>query len=211
MITKRKWAALLCLVFLTQACNNTLKNAYYDKEVRNWASQSIAADQPLLQTLFLVGNIGSLNLLQNRSPTLQILQKDLEKADDNSTLIFLGNNIAPKGLRAKKSDDRASGEAQLEKQFQAISNFKGQTFYIPGHLDWKAGQKKGLKAVKRQENFIEKHFNRNLPDEDDWNNYFLPDDGCGDPIKVKLHKDIVLVFIDSQWWLQDWKKGIRNQ
>jgi len=33
-----------------------------------------------------------------------------------------------------------------------------------------------------------------------------PNDGCGDPKVVKINKDLVFVFVDTQWWLQDWSK-----
>ena len=35
---------------------------------------------------------------------------------------------------------------------------------------------------------------------------FLPNNACGDPDKEKITTDIRLVFMDSQWWLEDWKR-----
>ncbi|MEM8906741.1 MAG: hypothetical protein AAGD05_02745, partial [Bacteroidota bacterium] len=33
---------------------------------------------------------------------------------------------------------------------------------------------------------------------------FYPGKGCADPKVVKINKDLVFVFLDSQWWFQDW-------
>ena len=34
----------------------------------------------------------------------------------------------------------------------------------------------------------------------------FPNNACADPKVIKIHKDLVFVFLDSQWWLQDWSK-----
>ena len=52
--------------------------------------------------------------------------------------------------------------------------------------------------MKREAKYIEKHENGNVE--------FLPNKGCPGPVKVKLKKDVLLVIIDTQWWLHKWDK-----
>ncbi|WP_196215926.1 hypothetical protein, partial [Microbacterium sp. ZXX196] len=64
------------------------------------------------------------------------------------------------------------------------------------------------KGVKRQENFIQSYLNnrRGKPDKEEWENYFLPQDGCSGPEVIELNDNVVVIAVDSQWWLTDWDK-----
>ncbi|HEY5826239.1 MAG TPA: metallophosphoesterase, partial [Cyclobacteriaceae bacterium] len=75
----------------------------------------------------------------------------------------------------------------------------------PGNHDWRGW---GLKGIKDQEKYIESYLNqrRGKENKDDWENYFLPDDGCSGPQAVELNDDVVILVVDSQWWLADWDK-----
>ena len=63
----------------------------------------------------------------------------------------------------------------------------------------------GKNGLKRQENFIESYLNeqRGVTNKNDWENYFLPDNGCSGPEVVELNDDLVVIVVDSQWWLGD--------
>jgi len=72
---------------------------------------------------------------------------------------------------------------------------------IPGNHDWKQGLKGGWEAVKREEEFVENY----LKDSAfvTGGDFFVPDDGCPGPFEVKVQDDIVIIALNSQWWLQD--------
>ena len=73
-----------------------------------------------------------------------------------------------------------------------MKNFKGNTVFIPGNHDWYSG----LKGLKKQEKFIEDALGKNT---------FLPENGC--PIKkVSISDDIVLLIVNSHWYITDWDK-----
>lgn len=66
----------------------------------------------------------------------------------------------------------------------------------------------GIERFEETRNFVESYLNnRNgKSDKDHWENYFLPDDGCSGPEAVELSADVVVLVVDSQWWLADWDK-----
>ncbi|MBD98516.1 MAG: hypothetical protein CMO34_01625 [Verrucomicrobia bacterium] len=64
--------------------------------------------------------------------------------------------------------------------------------FIPGNHDWRKGKEGGYKALKRQEEYIQKALNKKV---------FLPSDGCSGPSTIELSDKLVLIFIDTEWWL----------
>jgi len=190
---------LLLVTGLTQSCN-TKKLPYYGLQEKEWETNRLPSEEPE-HTFFLVGNVGNTQLTKKLPPALALLQQDLTTATEASSLVFLGNNIAPTGLPALDDPKREKREAQLKKVFSLFDDFKGKTFFAPGRKDWQNGHAGGLKAIQRQEEFIEAYFNKKFPKEKQ--DHFLPDDGCSGPEKEEINKDIVMIFVDSQWWIQN--------
>ncbi len=147
-------------------------------------------------TIYLIGDAGNGNTL-----VLDGLKQRLSKENKHSSVIFLGNNVLPDGMpKSKKKTNRDEAEKVLKLQLDVVEKFKGRTYFIPGNKDWNNGEADGRSAIKRQEDFIEK--NRKKIDDID----FYPDNGCGDPKVVEVNKHLVMIFLDSQWWLQDWTR-----
>ncbi len=141
-------------------------------------------------TFYLIGDAGYFSkdsILSN----LQSFQNELSKANKNSTAIFLGNNIYSSGMPKKDDKGRQKAESILNNQIATLSNFQGKTIFIPGNHDWYSD---GVKGLKRQEDYIEDKVGKNT---------FQPEKGC--PIEtVKIGNDIVLIIIDSEWYLTNW-------
>lgn len=143
-------------------------------------------------TFYLIGDAGLFSK-DSLPDNLSAFKEELSKAKNNSTAIFLGDNIYPKGLPKKDDKGRKEAESILNNQINTVSNFKGKTIFIPGNHDWYS---EGVKGLKRQEEYIEEALGKNT---------FLPEKGC--PIEtLKIGKDIVLIIIDSEWYLTDWDK-----
>ncbi|MGQ1785245.1 metallophosphoesterase [Saccharicrinis sp. GN24d3] len=191
--------SLLFIAFIVSC--GTIRTPYYGLESLNWQSQVTSPTTKPVHTLFLVGDAGQLdNNNLGKNYVLEAVGQDLSATTTPSTLVFLGDNLYPWGLPTKNNADRAYMEKTINASLELARFCNGNTFFIPGNHDWKKGKKKGLKAVKRQEDYIEEYF------EDDFEKKvkMYPGNGCGDPMVVKIHKDLVFVFIDSQWWLQNW-------
>ena len=121
------------------------------------------------------------------------MNKKLKNASKQSTVLFLGDNIYPKGLPKKEDETRAFAEHQLNVQTDAVKDFKGEAIFIPGNHDWYSD---GLKGLKRQEKYVEDILGKNT---------FLPENGC--PIeKVDVTDDIVLIIVDTEWYITNWDK-----
>lgn len=135
-------------------------------------------------TFYLIGDAGN-SADRNGTPALAALKNELSSASKNGTLLFLGDNIYPKGLEKNQlSKDRLDVQIDLGKAYA------GRTIFIPGNHDWYSG----MDALKDQEKRVEKALGKNS---------FLPENGC--PIKkVNISDDIVLIIVDSHWYVTNW-------
>jgi len=185
------------LIFI-MSCG-TMNAPYYSENAREWVSNSQKSGNKLIHSLYLVGGAGkSTTNSHGNNEVLDAMVSSLKNETVETSLVFLGNNISPKGLPKKEDPDRNFAEKILLSQLQVSKSHGGKTYFIPGNQDWNGQDKGGRKAILRQEKFI-KAF-----DKGNKNANFFPQDACGDPKVVKINKDLVFVFLDSQWWLQDW-------
>ncbi len=176
----------IILVFLLNAC------ATYTTQIKNSNFSTQFPTKEIAHSFYLIGDAGN-SEIGNSSIALQFFKQKLSRAPKNSTAIFLGDNIYPKGLPKKGHENRAFAEHQLNVQADVVKDFKGNTIFIPGNHDWYAN---GLKGLKRQEKYIEAILGKNS---------FLPENGC--PIeKVHINDAIELIIIDSEWYLTNWDK-----
>jgi len=158
---------------------------------------------PVSHRMYLIGDAGNVPMGGSNN-VLTYLNNQLPKESKESSIVYLGDNIYPGGMPPKNAGgERELAEYRLQVQMDILANFKGQAFFIPGNHDWNQW---GLKGLKREEKFIEKYLNKDTEDEDNWQNYFLPDNGCPGPEVIELNEQLILVIIDSQWWLADWDK-----
>ena len=194
---------VLLLIFILPSCA-TFK-LQYDKDNKDWKNKTAEPTSAKLEhSLFLIGDAGNSANGNTPSPALATLQKQLAAANKNSHVIFLGDNIYPYGMPPKSDDeDRVKAENRLDAQLKILEDYKGHPVFLPGNHDW---IRHGLKGIRRQEKYIEKHLNAGIEDEDDWKNYFMPDNGCGGPELIEVNKNLAFVIIDSNWYLRDWDK-----
>ena len=186
MKTDIKFSAIFLLAILLNACA-TLKMQVDETKTSNFPT-----NKQISHSFYLIGDAG-LSGETESSSAIEAFKEELKKANSaNSSAIFLGDNIYPKGLVGKDDDSRADAEKQLNAQIDAVRDFKGKSIFIPGNHDWYSG----IKGLKRQEKYIEDALGKNT---------FQPENGC--PIeKVKISDDVVLLVIDSQWYITNWDK-----
>ncbi|MGB5429624.1 metallophosphoesterase [Eudoraea sp.] len=143
-------------------------------------------------SFYLIGDAGY-SPLGSKSEALQSFEKVLAKASENSTALFLGDNIYPKGLPKKGAKGREFAEHQLNVQTEVVKDFAGRTIFIPGNHDW---YNEGPKGLKRQEEYVEEKLGKNT---------FLPENGC--PIeRVKINEEIDLILVDTEWYITKWDR-----
>lgn len=181
------------LVFLMlQSC--ATHHTQFGKNIKNPISPNATDSSKIAHSFFLVGDAGNANE-EKAQQTLGLLANKLKKADKNATLLFLGDNIYPKGLPSSDHpNERIIAKKKLTNQLKLSENFEGKTIFIPGNHDWYSG----IKGLDRQAKFVTDYLNDKKS--------FLPRKGCAID-DVEINKNLTLITIDSQWFLEDWDKS----
>lgn len=148
---------------------------------------------PVVQRMFLVGDAGQLK--DGHHPVCDWLKAHVNWDDSSNVLVYLGDNIYPKGMPSEGSPSLDEARKILDYQVSVVAGKKARAFFVPGNHDWKEGKPGGWQQVKNEEAYIG---SLGLPNVD-----LLPKEGCPGPIAVPLGEKMVLVCMDSQWWLQD--------
>lgn len=175
------------------ACSKS--SVYINKDYKE--DKSIAAESPILQQVYLIGDVGA--SIEESESSLQLLKKELSVSDPEITsVVFLGDNIYPRGLHPKDHPLRAEDEKRLNAQLDVVKDFKGEIVFIPGNHDWQQGGEDGFAFNKRQEKYVQSYLN---------NKAYKPSDGCSDPKEIEISDELVLILIDTQWWLHKHEKG----
>lgn len=169
---------------------------YYSKEVKGWKNVAPPDSSLLTYSIYLIGDAGAPSL-QKQEPTFRLLQSFVEK-DSNSALLFLGDNIYHNGLPDPADNGRDEAEKKINAQMDIVKNYKGEIYFISGNHDWDYMGPEGLERVQIQEEYIENQLNRG--------NTFVPDGGCPGPYYARLYNNVILLAIDSQWWLHKYNK-----
>jgi len=183
---------LLILISVT-AISCAVQNADYGKNAKDFAKNPTIKDS-IIHTFYLVGDAG--NLDQDEAfRNMNLLKDSLSKASENSTLMFLGDNIYPVGMPKKDDEHRALAEKKMDNQISLSQQFKGKTIFIPGNHDW---YNNGIKGLKREEDYVTEKLNDKSA--------FSPKNGC--PIETrKINKKLTLILVDTEWVLADWSKN----
>jgi hypothetical protein len=188
---------ILAGVLLTQSCKVVYK-PYYSRGAANWPSVVPPDSAQLKYSVFLIGDVGAPSL-DPQEPSLRLLEKHLQQAGEQSAVVFLGDNIYHYGMPEPGALDRELSERRMNEQLNILANYPGEKYMIPGNHDWSNGGRGGLAAALRQEQYVERYL------EDTTivvgGNFFVPDDGCPGPYEVLLQDDLLLIALNSQWWL----------
>lgn len=192
---------LLAALIICSSCASYKKQ--YSKQGRNWEQDTVATSDVLTHTMYLVGDAGN-DAPDKPAPVLTYLKKILSKETAGSSIVFLGDNIYEYGMPPKEdSADRAVAEYRITSQLEALDSFKGRPVFLPGNHDWRGW---GLKGLNREAKFVQTYLNNRhgKTNKDDWEDYFLPTNGCAGTDVVELNEDVVLIVVDSEWWLRNW-------
>lgn len=184
-----KYSLVIALMIILNSC--ATHKVQYGKNVSANENENATDTIKIAHTFYLVGDAGNADEAQAQQ-TLELLHQKLQKSNKKATLLFLGDNIYPKGF---PSDDNATekslAETKLTNQLKLTKGFKGKTIVIPGNHDWYSG----IKGLERQADFVTKYLNDKKA--------FLPRKSC--PIEdVKIDSITTLITIDSEWFLEDW-------
>ena len=174
---------------------------FFPYEAEAWQTagnqRSPSVGESPVYTVYFVGDAGK-NHKDGRNLVFSLLADQLAGEKEESAVVFLGDNIYPKGMPGKGHKHRKEAEAILSRQLETVKSFPGKVFMIPGNHDWKKGKRSGWEYLNNQERFAEALM--------DSANIFLPDDGCPGPVEISLNDEITLIILDTQWILHPWEK-----
>ncbi|MDX1408866.1 MAG: metallophosphoesterase, partial [Saprospiraceae bacterium] len=183
--------------------------ATYQMHVSPDEDTASTAGGEVVHKIFLVGDAGEASEAQRDN--LALMTDQLKAFGGSATVLYLGDNIYPEGMPPEKDTfpevvlkdldkSRPVAEAALMPQIQAVldagSDVEG--YFVPGNHDWKKGKASGLRQIRRQEKFIEENGEGIVR--------MLPENGCPGPEVVEIGDDLVLLLIDTQWWLHNWSR-----
>ncbi|RYY29962.1 MAG: hypothetical protein EOO04_05945 [Chitinophagaceae bacterium] len=157
-----------------------------------WFCNTSGQTDSVVQRLILVGDAGELR--DGRQPELELLNRLYPLNDSNTAIVYLGDNIYPIGLPDAPSAAYERRRKILDVQIDFLRDKKARGIVIPGNHDWMQGHPRGVDQLKNQETYVT---NKQMP-----NLVFSPLNGCPGPVEIPLSESMVMVVVDSQWWLQ---------
>jgi hypothetical protein len=181
--------------FFLNACANY--QIHLSKEAETWSDNALP-NQKIVHKIYLIGDAGDA-VYDKAPPAIHLLNNKLEQEANpkDVTVVFLGNNVFKDGMPSKKdkskAEERKLDEYKLKVQLDAVKDFKGKVHFVAGNYDWRAY---GVDGLEEQEEFLDDYLDRK--------NVMEPNPGCGDPAEIELRKDLVLILLDSQWFLENW-------
>ena len=164
-------------------------------------SSLLSPGQDSLQSrIILIGDAGELT--NGHHPVVAAVRKNIV-LDKKTTIVFLGDNLYKTGLPDASVPNYDKIKAPLDSQIAIGNGTPAKVYFIPGNHDWNNGNKGGWEAIQREEYYINSLGDSNL--------HFYPEDGCPGPVVVDLTPDVILLIIDSQWWVHPYDKpGIES-
>ncbi|MGQ7944674.1 metallophosphoesterase [Flavobacterium sp. WC2509] len=185
----KNYSTTIALLIILSSC--ATHKPQYGKNVSANENENATDTIKITHTFYLIGDAGNADEEQAQQ-TLELLHQKLKKSNKKATLLFLGDNIYPKGFPSdNNASEKALAEKKLTNQLKLTEGFKGKTIVIPGNHDWYSGSK----GLEHQADFVTKYLNDKKA--------FLPRKSC--PIEdVKIDSLTALITIDSEWFLEDW-------
>lgn len=141
-------------------------------------------------TLLLIGDAGKPD---PGDPVLAALRATAAAAPARTAIVFLGDNVYPRGIPADTAPERAEMERRLLEQVRAARESGAVTWFVPGNHDWAKSGADGWDAIRRQDTLITAHGAGRVA--------LLPHGGCPGPEVRDVGPRLRVVLLDTQWWL----------
>ncbi|WP_029035998.1 metallophosphoesterase [Salinimicrobium xinjiangense] len=181
----------LVIIIGFSGCSPHLNQLYYAKDEPK-DNFGYPQEKPIEKSFYFLGD-GGYSPPGGSSEALLAFKTyiDSVKQVGNYT-VFLGDNIYPVGLVPEGHPEREIGEYRLDAQIDAVENYDGNLFFIPGNHDWYG---EGLVGLQRQADYLKKKLERD--------DVFYPEPGCG-LASFEVTENIQVIVAESQWFLEDW-------
>ncbi len=173
------------------------RKPFYSFKHRKWKQGIAPADTSIKHSIFLVGDAGAPKT-DGSDPLFNTLTHHLNSLDQSenqtNSIIYLGDNIYENGMPEYGDPAREDAEKALLIQMDMVKEFDGRLFIIPGNHDWNHSKKGGYKAIIREQRYVESYLDSAV---------FFPKNGCPGPVEISMGEDMVIIFLDTEWYLHD--------
>jgi hypothetical protein len=142
-------------------------------------------------TIFLIGDAGGAH--EGDEPVLDALRDEASSLDHTPIILFLGDNIYPRGMPAPDDAEREEAERRLTAQIDVAVASNARAIFIPGNHDWDFGGESGRQRLLQAALFGESTGEGHAE--------FLPASSCPGPHTIDIGQTVRIVLIDTQWWL----------
>ena len=151
--------------------------------------------------IIVIGDAGSLKKDANghdRHYVVSAVKKTIP-FDDKTTILYIGDNLYYTGLPDNALKIYDIRRQVLDSQIDIALGTKAKVYFIPGNHDWDKMRADGWEAIKREQIYVDTAgANKNVE--------FFPKGGCPGPVEINISKDVVMIVMDSQWWLHQYDK-----
>lgn len=151
-------------------------------------------DSSIQARIILIGDAGEMDKAQETimpAAAAQVIK-------GRTTVLFLGDNIYPHGMGLPDSKEEAGTQDILRSQFRPMRAAGAPVYFIPGNHDWDRMGPLGLAKIKRQWEFLDAQNDSLLQ--------LVPPNGCPDPVVINISDSVVIIAMDSEWWLFPYDK-----
>ena len=177
------------------------KPNYRDKAV-GWQKNLPPDSAHLRYSVFLIGDVGNpIPAAKGGEPSLNYMRQQMLRMGANSSVVFLGDNIYNQGMPPEGAYDRKIAEGRLNTQLDILKGYQGEKYMTPGNHDWIQGIKGGLAQVNREQAYAEHYLASDSTLFSYTGDFLVPRDGCPGPYEIPLRDDLVMIAINSQWFI----------
>ena len=155
---------------------------------------SHAQDGTIRSRMIFIGDAGEIDPQQSEVIT-HAAGKVLQ---GKTTVIYLGDNIYPKGMGLAGSPEEAKTKDILRSQFVPMRAAGAKVYFIPGNHDWDKSGPQGLAKIKAQTAFLKEQNDPELQ--------MVPENGCPGPVLIPVAPHLSIVAFDSEWWVYPYEK-----
>lgn len=143
----------------------------------------------LLSRTILIGDAGEMDAQQDGV----IKHAASSVVQGKTRVIFLGDNIYPKGMGLPGSKEERETQEIIRSQYSPFRSQGVPVYFVPGNHDWDRSGPLGLQKIKRQGAF--------LKEQEDSLLQMVPEGGCPGPVEIPVNDGLVVIAFDSEWWV----------
>lgn len=148
-----------------------------------------AQNDSIRSRIIFIGDAGEKNPHQE-----QLIQDAADRIiPGKTTVMYLGDNIYPRGMGLPGSKDEASTKKILQSQFVPMRSKGAAVYFTAGNHDWDRMGVNGLEKIIAQSNFIKAQQDPLLQ--------MVPANGCPGPVEINIGDSVTIIAFDSEWWL----------